>query len=138
MLNVNLQAASALGLTVWQPRTVRCLVVQHCTTGWRHALQPAAQKVLTGMLSVLELPESEYKLATLFGNNSSVLQTQLQGLIKRWQPKFVLVLDTALPSLNLPNVVQTYSPSYLQHNSQYKSSAYKSLLTLRAMLHGTS
>lgn len=138
MLNINLEAANALGLRVWRPRAVRCLVVQHCAHGIKHVLLPQEKKILTGMLGVLEIPAADLQQAIMYGNNPAVLLTQMQGLITRWHPEFLLLLDANLPDLQLRNVVQTFSPGYLMRNPQYKSQAYKSLLTLRAMLHGTS
>jgi len=152
--NLNHEALNALGLTVWQPRgfrhpefspivpeqlrvNSRCLVLLYCECDTPVPLEPAAQKILTGMLSVLDLSASDVMQATIYGAAPD-LQV-ISAIIKQWQPQHILQLDMGLPEINIGrSCVRTFSPQYLLQNPQYKSQAYKSLLSLRAKLYGTS
>jgi hypothetical protein len=152
--NLNHNALNALGLTVWQPRgfrhpefapivptqvrvNSRCLILLYCDRDTPETLQPATQKILTGMLSVLELPASDMMQATIYGATPDLQAISIT--IKQWQPQYILQLDMDLPEFNFGvSSVRTFSPQYLLQNPQSKAQAYKSLLSLRAKLYGTS
>lgn len=152
--NINHDALNALGLTVWQPRgfrhpefspivpdqvrvNSRCLILLSCAHDVPVPLQPAAQKILTGMLSVLELPANNLMQATIYGATPDL--QSISTIIKQWQPQYILQLDMDLPEFNIGVCcVRTFSPEYLLQNPQYKQQAYQSLLSLRAKLYGTS
>lgn len=126
-----------LGIDIWQvkPKSVRCLVVQYCAQNTPE-INPAENKILQGMVSVLELEEYDLMHVKISSLNPDL--SRLHASIDQWRPKYILQLSMELPVLNRPNCVQTYSPGFLLQNPQYKPAAYKSLLHLRAMLHGTS
>jgi hypothetical protein len=152
--NINHDALSALGLTVWQPRgfrhpeilpivpmrvrvNARCLVLLYCAGDSLQPLPLAAQKILTGMLGVLELPDKDIMQATIYGATPDI--EAIAGIVKQWRPEYILQLDMDLPELNIGiPCVRTFSPQYLLQNSRSKSQAYQSLLSLRAKLYGTS
>lgn len=135
---------AALGLVVYQPRTTaqviipehirinaRCLVLLY-SAQFPANLDPQEQKILQGMIGVLDLQPQETMRATIYGSD-------LQGVaeeISSWQPKFILQLSMELPHFLGQNCIQTYSPSYLKHNPQFKAEAYKSLLALQSKIHG--
>lgn len=97
---------------------------------------PEEQKILNGMLGVLELPSQQIMTAVISAPWPQTSSIELQ--IQQWQPKYILQLDMLMPKLKSINCIQTYSPGYLLMNPQFKAAAYKNLLTLRAMLHGTA
>lgn len=153
--NLNHNALNALGLTVWQPRGFRHpefspIVAEHIRINSRCLIllyyphnTPApplpltVQKILTGMLSVLELPEHVIMHATIYGATPDL--QAISAIIRQWQPQYILQLDMDLPDFDLGSVcVRTFSPEYLLQNPQYKSQAYKSLLSLREKLYGAS
>lgn len=156
--NVNHDALNALGLTVWQPRAFRhpefspivpeqvrvnsrCLVLLYCARDTIEILQPEVQKIFTGMLSVLELAPSDMMQATIYGATPDLQAISI--IIKQWQPQYILQLDMELPEFNQEYdigafCVRTFSPQYLLQNPQCKLQAYKSLLSLREKLYGTS
>lgn len=110
----------------------KCLVLLYSDD----ASAPAAtQKILQGMLSVLDLAPSQIMRATILSADCTLA---IKQKIQQWAPRFILQLSMEVPAYNSVNCVQTYSPLFLAQNAQYKPQAYKSLLTLRAMLHGTS
>ncbi len=144
----------ALGLTVWQPRgfrhpessplvpeflriNARCLVLLYSASYTPVPLELAAQKILTGMLSVLELAANNIMQATIYGATPD-LQV-ISTIIKQWQPQYILQLDIDLPEFDYGvSCVRTFSPQYLLQNPKCKSQAYQSLLSLRAKLYGAS
>lgn len=152
--NINHDALNALGLTVWMPRgfrhpefspivpelvrvNSRCLVLLYSPYNAPVPVQADAQKILTGMLSVLDLSADNIMQATIYGATPDL--QAISTIIKQWQPQYILQLDMDLPEFNIGICcVRTFSPQYLLQNPQYKSQAYKSLLSLRAKLYGTS
>ena len=138
---------AALGVVVYQPRVsaqaiittddirvnARCLVLMHLPEQPTE-LDPQEQKILEGMLGVLELQKHELMRVTIYGIEPDL--GAIQAKIVEWAPEFILQLDMDLPVVAQQNCIQTFSPAYLRHNVQYKAQAYKSLLSLRAMLHG--
>jgi hypothetical protein len=139
--NVSINTFARLGIQVWQPRLqhiiceplrfkARCAVILFTDT---QNLSVAMQKILDGMLSVLNLDRTEYmllKVAAIADLNAVVAK------VKSLQCETVLQLDMQQPALvcAVP-VVRTFSPEYLLENTQYKAQAFKDLLTLRNILH---
>ncbi len=129
------QEASVLPLEVrLHARCLIVLFVQQQAVDFRLSAEEA--KIFSGMLSVLELPTQQ--TMTVIVRAPWPQNTVLNRYLEQWQPKFILQLDMQMPVLNSVNCIQTYSPGYLLINPQHKAAAYKKLLTLRAMLHGTS
>lgn len=135
-----------LGLVVYQPRVAniipehirinaRCLVLQH-TLLMPVVLNPQQQKILLGMLSVLELSDDQIMHATIVGPQPNPVTIQTN--IEQWQPEFILQLGMDMPDISRQNWIRTFSPAYLLQNPQYKAQAYKTLLSLRAMLNDES
>lgn len=116
----------------------RCLVLQYSaqdiSASYPHSLSSAEQKILSGMLSVLDLPANDIMQATIYATNPDLVAINAQ--IAPWRSKYILQLNMELPEVTEHNCIRTFSPGYLLHNPQYKSQAYKTLLNLRAMLHG--
>lgn len=111
----------------------RCLVLLYSAQS-PAKLDQQEQKILQGMLGVLELQPHEIMQATVTG-----LAPDLQAVkqtISSWEPKFILQLSMELPVFLGQNCVRTYSPAYLKQNQQFKAEAYKSLLALRSQIHG--
>lgn len=108
----------------------RCLVLLH------EKLDTAATKILHGMLNVLNLPDKEIIQMTLLAKNLDIYELEIE--IQDWKAEYILQLNMEMPGCDRKNWIQTYSPAYLQRNPQFKAQAYKSLLALRAMLHGSS
>jgi hypothetical protein len=137
-----------LGLVVYQPRkptthiipehiriNALCLVLvyadQEPTAG-----NPQQQKILYGMVSVLELAANQIMYASIMGPEPDF--NIIRAQIALWQPEYILQLSMETPVIVRQNCVRTFSPAYLLHNPQYKAQAYKTLLGLRATLHDTS
>ena len=94
----------------------------------------AAQKILSGMLSVLELPRKEYMIVRI--NSDKPDLEKINKKLQLWQPMTILQLSMELPVVtHAGNVVITFSPEHLQDNPQDKARAYKDLLSLRNILH---
>lgn len=146
------EALDALGISIWQPRTSRhptlieqdtAIIAEPLVINARCAVilfnpQPSSQKILDGMLSVLQLSSIELMLVKIYSKNADL---QLVGdKLEQWNPQTILQLTMDIPAVaNTRAVVQTFSPEYLMANVQYKPQAYKDLLTLRKILdHGTS
>lgn len=154
--NVNHKALNALGLIVWQPRpfrhpepdccivpqqlriNARCLVLLYSDKNGPVTISDAEHKILQGMLSVLEVPSADIMQATIYGSTPDLLA--INAITSTWQPQYILQLSMDLPECAIggTQLIRTYSPGYLLQNKQYKSQAYKALLTLRAILHGAS
>lgn len=152
--NLDLHKLSLLGLTVWLPRVdkhpqhltasqiipqhirynARCLVILYAQSNM--VSSAAEAKILEGMLSVLNLSVEEIMLATVYGDVSHC--TDISTTISQWAPQYVLQLSTEMPAITSHDkLVCTHSPAHLLANPQAKPIAYRALLTLRAMLHGT-
>ncbi len=157
--NVSYKSLSALGITLWQPRpfrhavynsqstlivpeqlriNARCAVLLFIPDLINSMITAAEQKILTGMLSVLELNRQDLMLVRIYSKQPdlALVATTLQ----QWLPATILQMDSSVTEINiLAPVVRTYSPEYLLLNPQHKPQAYKDLLTLRKILHhGTS
>lgn len=156
---VNYNALHGLGLSVWEPRALkhpslaadntliipdtirinaRCLVLLFTPQLTPAIIEVAEQKILTGMLGVLELSPDDLMVVNVYSQNPDLLL--ITSKLQQWAPYAVLQLTMDLPVLNVAtNLVRTYGPNFLVHNPQHKAAAYKDLLTLRKILHhGTS
>lgn len=140
-------ALHALGLVIWQPRCAKHIIVpQHIRINARCLVLTFAahnspvkknleeQKILAGMLSVLQLDSLQIMHATIYG--SSLDLPVISSQILEWQPEYILQLNMEFPEVITQNCVRTFSPECLQENKLYKPQAYKTLLHLREMLHG--
>lgn len=148
--NLKYNQLQQLGIKVWQaretvpmsvPQTIRinarCLIMLHNHLEHKdYSLSPAAQKILHGMISVLELPVHEQMLAIVNVKTPEI--NLLQTKIAAWNPLYVLQLSMDLPEIITGKCLRTYCPEYLAANPQHKGQAYKLLLTLRSMLHGAT
>lgn len=156
---INHNALDAFGLKVWQPRAfrhpqlaadvtkivaepvrinARCAVVVFIAQDVESQLQAAEQKILTGMISVLNLSDTQYMLIKIYSQKPDF--NLIAETINRWQANSVLQLDMQydLLACSMP-VVRTFGPQYLLQHPEHKAQAYKDLLTLRNILHhGTS
>jgi len=137
LLNVvNHNYMHKLGLTVWEPRDP-LLIVEPLRINARCAILLFAdedQKILHGMLSVLELSADQMMLLKVKQQYKLLL-----ARIESWQPSTVLQLSMDVPALDLSmHVSRTYSPNFLAQNIRYKAEAYKELLSLRKIIHGKS
>lgn len=121
-----------MGLTIWRPRA-RCLVI---------VFEPqtsAAEKILTGMLSVLNLPSKDLMLVKI-----DRMQPDWQLItdkLSQWPSNNILQLSMGIAPVKIKNIniINTFSPEHLLNHPQDKAQAYKDLLTLRKILHhGTS
>lgn len=115
----------------------RCLVLTYADDFDSSMESKAQQTILNGMVGVLELSAIEIMHASIDYNSHDL--NAIIAKIQEWQPQTILQLSMEFPILNI-NIpcIQTYSPKYLLHNKQFKPKAYKDLLNLRAILHGTS
>jgi hypothetical protein len=148
-----------MGLNVWQPRAfrhpalslsttliaaeplrvnARCVVLLFINGMQPEPINTSEQKILNGMLSVLELLPEELMLARIYSKEADL--ELVAANIQQWAPATVLQLSMELPAINVQmHLTRTFSPEYLMQNVQHKSTAYKDLLTLRKILHhGTS
>lgn len=140
-------ALHALGLVVWQPRRIqqvitpqhirinaRCLVLSFYVNEVSIARDLETQKILLGMLSVLQLEPYQIMQASIYGSEPDL--ALINSYILDWQPEYILQLSMEFPEVMPQRCVRTFSPQYLHENKQYKAQAYKTLLGLREMLHG--
>lgn len=94
----------------------------------------AEQKILTGMVSVLELLPEQIMLVKIYSHNPDLELIAQQ--IQSWSPFAVLQLSMGLPKIQVnAHYVRTFSPAHLQQHVQDKGQAYKDLLSLRKILH---
>ena len=150
LANVNYDALTALGITVWQPRPFKhpaidtqdtVIVPEPLRINARCAVilfEHEQQKILDGMLSVLALSAAELMLVRIYAANPDL--DLIAKALRQWNPYTVLQLSMDLPVVGFDaELVRTFSPAYLALNPQHKPQAYKDLLTLRKFLHhGTS
>lgn len=132
LTNVTNKKLHAMGLTIWQPRA-RCLVITF------EPQNPAAEKILTGMLSVLNLPSKDLMLVKI--DRTQPDWQLITDKLSQWPSNNILQLsmDIAPVKIKNINIINTFSPEHLLNNPQDKAQAYKDLLTLRKILHhGTS
>lgn len=96
-------------------------------------LDAAEQKILDGMISVLNLNATQLMVAKVFSVEPDC--NLLAHRIAEWQPKTVLQLSMQMPAIQCAApIVCTFSPQYLLHNAQHKPQAYKDLLKLRKLI----
>lgn len=100
--------------------------------------QAGSQKILDGMLGVLELSANQLMLIKMYASNPDL--ALVSENLHKLNPTNVLQLSMDLPTVSYnKTVVRSFSPEYLLSNVQYKAQAYKDLLTLRKILeHDTS
>ena len=145
-----------LGVALWYPRKlqhpwykenrvivevspaifhVKCLVLLPMQKSSIEFYDPKVNKVLTGMLGVLDLTPDELSIAKIHAVNKQLTVQDWQQVlleVDRWQPKFVLQLDKTAPlCCNDGSWVQTYHPVNLVQNPQDKAATYNDLLTLK-------
>jgi hypothetical protein len=118
---------------------VKCLVLLPLKKNEKTELTPAVEKILTGMLSVLDLAENELSIAKIYARTEQLTEQNWQQVfteIAVWQPRFILQLDKTAPVCSYPTIVgQTYHPEHLWQNQQDKAAAYKDLLAFKNKLH---
>lgn len=114
---------------------VKCLVLLPMQKSNMKFYDPKVNKVLTGMLGVLDLAPEELSIAKIYAVDEQLTAQDWQQVlleVDRFQPKFVLQLDKTGPlGRNDKTWLQTYHPDHLRHNQQDKVAAYHDLLTLK-------
>ncbi len=155
MLTENLEydKLAALGLQIWQPRAfrhpntlsqatlfdspqvrinARCLVVLYFAHLTQVQMSEAEQKILAGMISVLNLPAEQIMQVNIYSLAPDL--NLINKTLAQYRADTVLQLGMDCFPLDLPNCIRTFSPQYLSQNPQHKAQAFKDLLSLRKIL----
>lgn len=104
----------------------------------KQELSIAANKILTGMLTVLKLLAKEIAIAKIYTIKLKLNNTDWQQIFMElncWQPQFILQLEKSWQKRDDKRIVATYHPEYLVAHKLEKANAYQDLLTLKNRIH---
>lgn len=141
------QLLNHIGIPYWLDRAsvfrchapifnARCLVLLPETINKQ---TPEEEKILTGMLNVLELQPKEICIAWIQTEDSTILRAELL----KWAPESVLIMGEALATsmaevingLKHAMIIQvTHHQKHLLQSPEDKKKAYRDLLSLKQTL----
>ena len=117
---------------------VKCMVLLPCQQ--THPFDYNTNKILTGMLGVLQLTATQISIAKIYTKEHELdanAWLQVWQEVGNFQPEFILLLDKGarVGGRTDPSLTISFHPQHLAKHPPDKAEAYRDLLTLKEKLH---